>query len=328
MNEIEVPIEPIEQIRVVPETPGRNLESAVSIIGERTFLVLVYRVDYGQQMTFSKSTAVVKFAESQYAIPNSSNFRLASAKYYREYEEAPDPQPGSSRLRNGSSQRHRRDETNVVGIADPEEGQFLETLQLDEFCRKYGVASRTDFEHVTTSVTWGVPDFWMFCTSSMPDTSWDFQKLQARFPRYDSATIIADPSRFAVQIGKDFGRSFSEDDLRIHGLDALKQLVLRMNSRVSLYSDSAGKYIVEPRRFGTVVRVTHGPVFYTDHPAHLLDRLSLVERGNVVPFVKRKKFEGDQEYRFLVEPIGEPMKQEFFMPISDQIRSLAKPYSE
>ena len=182
VNEIEVPIEPIEQIRVVSETPGRKLESAVSIIGDRTFLVLVCRVDYGRQMAFRKSAAVVKFSENQYAIPNSSNIRLASAKYYREYEEAPDQQPTSSRLRNGSSQCHRRDETNIVGIADPEEGQFLETLQLDEFCRKSGVASRTDFEHVTASVTWGVPDFWMFCTSFMPDTSWGFQKLQAQIP--------------------------------------------------------------------------------------------------------------------------------------------------
>ena len=50
--------------------------------------------------------------------------------------------------------------------------------------------------------------------------------------------------------------------------------------------------MVEPRRFDSVVWVTHGPVFYTDNPAHLLDRLSLVERGNVVPFRKKKKVRG------------------------------------
>ncbi len=43
----------------------------------------------------------------------------------------------------------------------------------------------------------------------------------------------------------------------------------------------------------------------------------------MIPFVKRRTYAGQQEYRFVVEVIGEPKEMEFLMEITDELRSLA-----
>ena len=48
----------------------------------------------------------------------------------------------------------------------------------------------------------------------------------------------------------------------------------------------------------------------------------------MVPFVKRRKFAGQREYRFVVEVIDEPKEKEFVMEITDELRSLAHTYPE
>ena len=42
----------------------------------------------------------------------------------------------------------------------------------------------------------------------------------------------------------------------------------------------------------------------------------------MVPFVKRNKYAGQREYRFVVEVIGEPEEKLLLMEISDQLLSL------
>ena len=40
----------------------------------------------------------------------------------------------------------------------------------------------------------------------------------------------------------------------------------------------------------------------------------------MVPFAKRKKFAGQQEYRFVARVIGEPKEKVFLMEITDALR--------
>lgn len=49
-------------------------------------------------------------------------------------------------------------------------------------------------------------------------------------------------------------------------------------------------------------------------------------RGPVGPFVKRRTYGGQREYRFVVTLIGEPKETEFLMEITDELRSLAVPW--
>ena len=188
------------------------------------------------------------------------------------------------------------------------EASFKEELPLDHFCRSYNVRPSTGFENASASVTWATTGFWMFCTSRKPRTTWDFEKLRSEFD-YRYATVIPNPSAFAMQLGKDFGRQLNVHDVRYSGIQVLQNTLLSLQD------------------LDSVVHVSHGQVTYTDRADRFVRQFGKTEKGNVLPFVKRKCFEGQQEYRFVVQVGGEPKREEFFMGISDELRGLTRPYS-
>lgn len=55
------------------------------------------------------------------------------------------------------------------------------------------------------------------------------------------------------------------------------------------------------------------------HIRHTVERL-----GKAIPFVKRRKYAGQPEYRFVVEIIGEPTGKVLLMEITDELRNLAR----
>lgn len=72
--------------------------------------------------------------------------------------------------------------------------------------------------------------------------------------------------------------------------------------------------------------VSHGPISYCDPPESVINRFPIERRGEVLPFVKRRKYVGQREYRFVVEVIGEPKEPNFLMEITDELRGLAHTY--
>ena len=75
----------------------------------------------------------------------------------------------------------------------------------------------------------------------------------------------------------------------------------------------------------SVVNVYHGLVCYPDDPAEFVKRYPDEIRSQVLPFVKGKEFEPDQEYRFTVSVFGTPSLETVRFPISCELRKLAKP---
>lgn len=69
---------------------------------------------------------------------------------------------------------------------------------------------------------WARSDFLMFRTSVAPEGS-GLDDLRSRFPDYDCATLIPDPSAFAMQLGKDFGRQLNMKNLRLNAFDTKRQ---------------------------------------------------------------------------------------------------------
>ena len=63
-------------------------EHAVRIDGPSAFDVVVRRVNVSSPTFLSSTSEVVRFSESQYAIPNSRNIRLRTAAYCRDWEES------------------------------------------------------------------------------------------------------------------------------------------------------------------------------------------------------------------------------------------------
>ena len=280
------------KVRDLLEGNGRRLEAFEVVVGLPSFIVLTRRADYGDRPTFRDPPGVVKFSSREHAITVSTHIKLGSSRYYREYED---------------------DDT---GIADPEEGRLIQRGSLSEFCQKNGLSAPAGSEMVSSTVSWVRRDFLMFCTSVAPEGS-GLEDLWSRFPDYDCATFIPDPSALAMQLGKDFGKQLDVKNLR---LDALDMIIRRLGLDQAKLT-SQGRLL--QRGLDTRVLVTHGPIVYCDPPERIINRFPVERRGEVIPFVKRRKYAGQREYRFVVEVIGEPKEPKFLLEITDELRRLA-----
>ena len=190
-----------EDVRKLLEGEGHRLEGFEFVGGTPAFTVITYRVDYGDRPSFETPPGVIKFSMKEHAIADSTRIQLGSSRYYREYE------------------------GDTEGVADPEEARLVQRGSLSEFLRESGLRSQVGFENVSSTVTWAKSDFLMFCTSIMAKGR-GLRELLSQFSDYDCATLIADPSTFALQLGKDIGRLFDVEDVRLSGFDKLRQIML------------------------------------------------------------------------------------------------------
>ena len=273
------------------EGNGRRLEAIEAVVGSSTFAVVTWRVDYGDWPTFRVPPGVVKLSREEHAITASPHLRLGSSRYYREHEDATD------------------------GIRDLEEGRLVQRGALSRFCKKNGIRAQEGFDSVSSTVTWARSDFLMFCTSVAPEGP-GLGGLWKQFPEYDSATFIPDPSAFAMQLGKDIGKQFDMNNVRLTSFDTIRQMALAQAEITT-----QGRLL--RKGLDTIVLVSHGPVTYCDRSERVINRFPIARRGEVIPFVKRRTYGGQREYRFVVEVIGEPKETEFLMEVTDELRNLA-----
>ena len=72
-----------------------------------------------------------------------------------------------------------------------------------------------------------------------------------------------------------------------------------------------------------MVWVRHGAVCYSDDPTELVESFPTNHRAAVVPFIKRRRYAWQQEYRFSVSTNGQATENEWFLPIPPRLRRLA-----
>ena len=274
------------------EGRGRRLEEIGIVLGEPTFAVITYRVDLGHRPSFRQPPELIKFSETRHAIPESPVIKLGSSRYYREHEDD--------------------------NLADPEEGRLVQSGTLREFCKKNGIPSQLWSDNVSTTVTWERSDFLMFCTSVLRQGR-GLGELRSQFPDYDCATVIPNPSAFAMQLGRDIGGKIDLKDVEVRGFERIRQMML---SQAQITTEG---HLIK-KGLDTVVLVSHGPVTYCDPPERIINRFPIELRGEVVPFVKRGRFARQHEYRFMVDLIGESKCKRFSMEVSDELRSLTRPF--
>ena len=164
---------------------------------DRLYLLVVRFVDYTTFMpgfnrySYSKSDTLVKYSEARFS-PVSSDpadcIRLSRLSYY-------------SGLEAGE---------NLKGIVDNREGVFIEVLNwgnrgsfmmetLKENYHKY-----VGRMNVSAKINFQLDDFWVYCASI--DRKTDIQRtgqMRSLSPRYDFMAGIEDPSKFAMQLGRD-----------------------------------------------------------------------------------------------------------------------------
>lgn len=195
-------------------------------------------------------------------------------------------------------ERHR----GLEGTWDPMEGRSRLESTLEEMCRRHGVrAMPRGANLVATTVTYQTDDTSLiYCASGMgADVS--------RHEHWKVASRIRDVPRFALLLGAEFAR---QRDTRRHaavtGLDRL----------VAAAVEGSGP--------ASVVHVHHGPFVYSDHAGEIVfGKIPEHARGLAAHFFKRKDFEYQNEYRFVLSaPGARPIEDEFFLRIAPDLRSV------
>ena len=142
--------------------------------------------------------------------------------------------------------------------------------------------------------------FWLYCTSIAPLLNCKrVEQMTKTDPEYNYMTQIDEPTAFAKQLGHDIGKWIvSSEDLKCDPL----------------------------------IRIYHGPVIYLEEEKKsdfLDDASEYVDKViPIVLFVKDKKYEVQQEYRFVVKvDFHRPTEKEIFLKVSDDLKKFMSPLS-
>lgn len=185
------------------------------------------------------------------------------------------------------------------GIRDEKEAQYEKRTDMQTLRNETKLPPLAEASYVPVELTYASNDFWMFCTSVRLPTNWELRKMRRVF-EYDCVTTIANPSEFAKELGEAFAAYSGQS------VDHL---------------DSRGKLFLQ---LMPIVCVRHGPVVYSDDSAKEIEDLPQEERGAMLPFFKRTQFSNQREYRFTISTLGGTGKPKVLLPISTELRHLAK----
>jgi len=152
----------------------------------------------------------------------------------------------------------------------------------------------------------GADDFWLYCTSIAPSSDAELEELRDRFAA-EATTVIHAPSAFARELGSGVALNVRPEELKPDPLGWLKRRLL-------------------PPDISNVVHVHHGPVHYTDNAEEVLDAVPGTERATLLPFIKRRSYSWQREYRFTVSVIGSPTEDTYRVPIGPSLRALTQPW--
>ena len=204
-------------------------------------------------------------------------------------------------LKLGSPEYYRRYEGDSVGVQDQQEARY--GVDIRTFLTKFGQPELATVPSVSGRVTYGTDGAWLFCTSLKPQPKWEMARLQKAFSA-ECASTISDPSEFARGLGAAFAVHSSSSDISPSKLENI------------------ARYVRPPEMGDKVVWVYHGPVLYSNDTSELIETFPSIHRSTAVLFQKRLKFAWQREYRFSVSIGGAPRREEFFLPISKEMRQL------
>lgn len=254
---------------------------------------------WGVRHSYSESDTLIKYSKKQHSpvlSTSTGTLQLGVPSLYEDYEK----NPGL--------------------VADDSEGEYKETLDW----RKQGSKGMEILkENLTKSlpglrsnlkakITWELQiGFWLYCTSIDPRLSHKrTEQMKRTDPKYDYMTKIDDPSSFAKQLGYDFGKQIeSNKDLKCD-FPAYQMIISAANRQSGEMSDYS-------------IFVDHGPVVYLaeEKAQEFINYASEKSDVPLVLFVKDKKYEVQQEYRFIVTiPFHSPNNKKFLLEVSDDLK--------
>ena len=296
-------------------SPGHEFESMFTA-NDLSYTVKVCFVDlqnimWGIRHSYSESDTLIKYSKAKYSpvsLEPADHIRLATPSYYQNLEV----------------------EENSELIKDDLEGSYIEHLNwnrkgshsMETFKKNIaGPPLYAGNSSISLKYTWARKDFWMYCASIDPNTNYErIEQMENLSPSYDFITKIESPSEFGKQLGRDVGK--------------------HINSHNNLKCDHPGWHIITSAtkkefiaKHGVgigehLIFVNHGPVIYLDEDEiqEFMNNIPNVEGGSIIPFVKRKKYENQQEYRFVVSVQWHSPKEDILdLQVSDDLRKLMAP---
>ena len=205
-------------------------------------------------------------------------------------------------LKLATLRHYREHHRGLEGTWDPTEGSNRLESSLEDMCRRHGVRTPPRGAHlVSTTVTYQTDDTSLiYCASR---TGADVSQHE----HWKVASCIRDVPEFALLLGAEFARQRDAGrHAAVTGLDWL----------VASAVGSSGR--------NSVVHVHHGPVVYADNAGEIVfGKIPEHARELAAHFFKRKDFEYQNEYRFVLSaPGGRPIEDEFYLRITPDLRSV------
>lgn len=301
------------------QLPGFVPDSGITYFESPSYTVVVRNVDWRNlplpsqiKQPTSEPMSLIKYSMAEYSPVSdkpSDFIQLGTPLYFRSIKVEQD-----SRL-----------------IADELEGAYVEALDwkkrgssmMEDTKNRFRSSFSGAANNIKLKMTWAISTAFIYCTSITPETNFD-RKLQEEYisPDYDFATRIVCPSGFASELGYQFGKQIDWNmDLKADppGMHLIA-------SHLRTWSIFLGEYLIF---------VDHGPVLYLteEEIETVMNRQHNTGYDQILPFVKRKKYEGQQEYRFVINiqyhRIGHHADDNdgtFLLKISEKLRDFMSPY--
>ncbi|MCY4059661.1 MAG: hypothetical protein OXG44_16860 [Gammaproteobacteria bacterium] len=249
--------------------------------------IFLYRLDLRPRRAAAVGKVVV-FSDPRYAPGRTEKLQLATPGYYRDHK---DLQPG---------------------IGDPHDGKLAKDGSRWASSVMGGTVSAR-----LTFVSSGEP--WVYCASHYGSDS-ELRRLWREFETkygYSAATRILDPDAFAAWLGVDFALGLDKTThVSLGSLDDF--CYARSRYTTSLWERSSP--------IDTFVRVYYGPVTY-ENVSGRVDKQEQWFDPNAGPrawFTKKTTLANQNEYRFAVSTLGDPVAETHYIAVSPEMRALTR----
>ena len=300
------------------EPPGFKIESLTTYFEKPSYTVLIRTANWKKfpfpfriNAPISELQSLIKYSEEQYSPVSATPtdyIQLGTPLFFQS-----SISKGNSELMADDRESAYAEKLDSGRVGSPAMESMKKRVK-SSFC---GVENNFQLE-----ITWAHHNVFMYCTSITPNTSYE-RKLQREClsADYDFGTRIASPSCFATQLGYEFGKQ----------VDFEKNLISDppgwhlMSSFLRRQSECFGEYLIH---------VDHGPVCYLSEEKieRTMNRVFDSGSGQVLPFLKRTEYQGQQEYRFVISVQFQRIanhkdteNQTFLLKVSDKLRNLITP---
>ena len=300
------------------EPPGFKIESLATYIEKPSFTVLVRRMDWNNvtlpfriNYPSSELKGVVKYSRKMHspvsATP-SDCIQLGTPTYFRSSNSI-----GNSELMGDDRESAYTEKMDWGRVGSP----TMESMK-----KHLNSSLRSVADNIQLEIGWASDNVFIYCTSITPETSYD-RKLQKEYisPDYEFATHIVRPSCFATELGYQFGKQIDwKMDLKA-GPPGMHVLAARARTRTNFLGEH-------------LIFVDHGPVIYLTEEKieRAMNQVFNTDSDQILPFLKRTKYQGQQEYRFVLSAQfhrivnhGDPKNHTLMVAVSDDLRKLMAP---